>query len=281
MFINKRAGRSSALVIAVLLFAMLFVSGCSSSRAIAVVNGQRITRADLESYKKVLLLTNPNIEDMLKDNERRQALEKELMENLVHLELSKQSALDLGLSVSEEEIDEAYADASDYMVMVLGSEEEYKKRADEVKLKDSDFRNLIGDSLYSEKLLEHFAGEVTDEEIKELIAEYPSILMIAERVDVSHILVETEEEAIAARERLVDGEDLTVSLWLRPMRWLWMKSLNPSKLSLVGTLFICITVFRNRNILLMKSENLLLRVWLRKSGSCICIPCRKRATFSG
>lgn len=203
-----RTGKTALCAVIILaVLSLLFFSGCNSNRAIAVVNGERITRGELETYKKILMLTNPGFEEMLKDSERKATVDKELMEILIQIELFKQSAQKLGLDVSEEESEKAYQEARKYIEDFLGSAEEYEKKINEIKLTEEQFRQLMKDSLYGEKIVEHFTGQVTDEEVRDFIEEYPEVMKIPAKIDVSHILVDSEEEALAARERILAGED--------------------------------------------------------------------------
>lgn len=204
MFKARKTALLAVILLAVL--SILFLSGCNSNRAVAVVNGERITKGRLETYKKILILTNPGLEEVLKEGERKASLEKELTENLIQIELFKQSAADLGLVVSAEEAEEAYRQAREYIEGVMGSAEEFEKKINEMKLTEEQFKQLITDSLYGEKIVEYFTEQVTDEEIRAFLDENPDILKISEQIDVSHILVDSEEEALAARERIQAGE---------------------------------------------------------------------------
>lgn len=206
MFLNVRRVRT--LAAALTLLAMLFVmAGCggSSSKAVAEVNGQKITRAELDTYINVLRLFMPNLEPMLGEPSRRSALEGQILEAMIENLLVEQLVRENGLTVTAEEINAVYeAQKSQIIMMAGGTQEELNKKLTELKVKEDDVKAFVGGSAYVDALVSFLAESVTEEEVAAFFAENPKKGVILE---LSHILVETEEEALAAQERLQNGED--------------------------------------------------------------------------
>lgn len=191
-----------------LLALLLSVAGCGgSSKAVAEVNGEKITRAELDTYINVLRLFMPQLEPMLSDEAGRSALEGQILDTMVDTVLIKQEARNRNLEVTAEEIDDLYAESKQQMAMMFGSEEELNKKLKELKIDENDLKAFIGSSLYSDKVIAAFAGEVTDEDVVSFMEKYPDRVRLPATLDLSHILLETEEEALAARERALAGED--------------------------------------------------------------------------
>jgi parvulin-like peptidyl-prolyl isomerase len=84
--------------------------------------------------------------------------------------------------ITEEEFSQGYADYLDILKEQAG-------------LSDAKYRQIIGAGLLVDKARQHFADQVSSE---------------AEQVNVSHIQVDTQEEAQAALERLDAGEEFTL-----------------------------------------------------------------------
>lgn len=195
---------------AVLLLLVMLVAaaGCGgSSKTVAEVNGEKITRAELDTYINILLLFMPQLEQMLSDKGGRAALEGQILETMVDTLLIKQEARKRNLDVTAQEIDDLYLQSTGQMAMMFGSEEDFFKKLKELKIDEKDLKEFIGSSLYSDKVIEVFAEELTDEDVVSFMERYPDFVRIPAMLDLSHILLETEEEALTARERALSGED--------------------------------------------------------------------------
>jgi len=192
-----------------LLLAMLLAAaGCGgSSKAVAEVNGEKITRAQLDTYINILQLFMPQLEPMLKDKAGRSALEGQILDTMVDTVLIKQEARKRNIVVTAEETDALYAQSKGQMAMMFGSESELDKKLKDLKIDEKDLKAFIGSSLYSDKVMAAFAEELTDEDVVSFMERYPDFVRVPSMLELSHILFETEEEALDAREQLLAGED--------------------------------------------------------------------------
>jgi foldase protein PrsA len=204
-----KKGRVIKWAAVLLLLAMLLAAaGCGgSSKAVAEVNGEKITRTELDTYINILRLFMPQLEPMLSDKTGRSALDGQILDTMVDTLLIKQEARTRNIEVTAEETDALYAQSIGQMAMMFGSEEELNKKLKELKIDEKDLKEFIGSSLYSDKVMAAFAEELTDEDVVSFMEKYPDLIRVPSKLELSHILFETEEEALDAREQLLAGED--------------------------------------------------------------------------
>ena len=205
------------LTIGVLLLVLLTtaaLTGCGNDQqeeglsddAIAKVNGEEISREDFEQVlamyqvgyeaefgEDVWEMTIESGETVL------EALKQEVSQVLILERLVMQRAEAEGLSVSEEEIDEAIAP---YL-----EDPDMQALLEEGTLEEAFLRGQIEKELYAEKYQEWYLGEneVTDEEIEEFYEENKEVFETLE-VRARHILVEEETLARELIERIEEGE---------------------------------------------------------------------------
>ncbi|MCW3489129.1 SurA N-terminal domain-containing protein [Dethiobacter alkaliphilus] len=195
-------------VLAVLLLAMLVVAGCggnSAANTVANVNGEEITRAELDAYMNVLALFMPELQQMLESEELRGMIEGEILSVMVQNVVVEQAAKDLGLSVSDEELQAEY---EEFRAMMGGmSDEDFQEVLKEYDINEEDLKQSLRADVYVDKLEQHFAADITDEDIQVFIDENPSFGRQPATLELSHILFDEEEEALEARERILAGED--------------------------------------------------------------------------
>lgn len=198
----------AALVLGAVIFAVVGYSGQGAKAVVAEVNGERITRGELDTYINVLRLFMPNLEPMLGDEARRPMLEGQILEALVENELLRQAATQLNITVTEAEMQGFYDMSLAQMIgQTFASEEEMMAKLQEFQISKEDLIAFIGNGIYIEKLEAHFISAATDEEIQQFLTENPAYGENPAMLELSHILLATEDEALAARERLVAGED--------------------------------------------------------------------------
>lgn len=203
----------AALVLGAVIFAVVGYSGKGAKAVVAEVNGERITRGELDTYINVLRLFMPNLEPMLGDEARRLMLEGRILETLVENELLRQAATQLNITVTEAEMQGFYEMSLAQMIgQTFASEEEMMAKLQEFQISEEDLiafigNGIIGNGIYTEKLEAHFISAATDEEIQQFLTENPAYGENPAMLELSHILLSTEDEALAARERLVAGED--------------------------------------------------------------------------
>lgn len=179
-------GVSAVLLVLLIIVAVANPFGKSDelSEALVTVNGVKITKQDL--YDEMYEQNGSN-----------------LLKNLVYEELIRQEAEAKKISVTEEDIDAEFerqamvsdmsADELKNMLMFYGYSEEAIRFEMEQQVK---IRRLLSDRL-----------EITDEQIEEYYEENTSRFATPEQVRASHILVETEEEALEVISELNQGAD--------------------------------------------------------------------------
>ncbi len=193
-----------------LLALLLATAGCGSSKVVAEVNGEKITRAEYDTYVNVLRFFMPELESMLEDKSISSALEAQILDTMVDTVIIKQDARSQNIEVTDEEAKDYFAQAKEQLLTALGSEEEFGMRLKELKIEEQDLIAFIAGSLYSDKIIEAFAQKVTDGDIAAFMEQYPEYVRVPAMLDLSHILLETEEDALAARERALAGEDFNL-----------------------------------------------------------------------
>lgn len=194
------------LFMAIVAVAVLNLTG-GGGQAVAEVNGEEITRAQLDKYMDILLLFMPQLEPMLAETERRGALEKQILDSMIDNLLIKQAVSEQGLQVSAEEVDAVFQQARAELIGMIGPEEEIAGRMAELKISESDLREFLGNSAYADKLYNFRLAQITEEQARAYLQQNPDLAKTPPMMEVSHILAETEEDALSVRERLLAGED--------------------------------------------------------------------------
>lgn len=174
-------GKLLAILLAVVMVSTIMVvaPGGGDRRGdqdiIAVVNGEEITWAELESRASQMKMryemqgeaVTPEMEDRIREM---------VLDNMIDEILLLQEALRQGFEVTEEEIDEAYED----IVARYDGEEQLKALLDEDGMTVEDLRDQIREQLiimgYIDEYVEQELGEegleVTEEDIRDLYDMY-------------------------------------------------------------------------------------------------------------
>ncbi|MBT9172160.1 MAG: Foldase protein PrsA 3 [Syntrophomonadaceae bacterium] len=180
--------------------------GASNSQVVATVNGEKVTRAQLDKRLNILLLFEPDIDKILADETRRSEFEKQVLETLVDGLLLKSAVGELGLRVSAEEIDDAYQYAMAELKGTHGTEQAVAQKIKKLGVAERDLRNFLNYNIYSRVLYSYHLLQVTDEKARAFVRDRPSLTQVPAMLDISHILVETKETAWLAQRRLLAGE---------------------------------------------------------------------------
>ena len=234
-------GILAAVIVIILTIGVIQELVLKPNRPVATVNGENIQTDDyqnLVTYNRYNYYSNiSSLEDGLEqmrtspeDNEflisfyeqqlgqLQTALTlapQDAMEELIDAELARQQAEQLGIKVTDQEVDQAIDDdfraalSQQAQEPITGTEQLptstpvtqeqvddlYSRILDAMQLSDSAFRTIVRRSLMLEKVQDALASEV------------PSTGLVA---DVQLIQTETEEGAISARERIESGEDFAI-----------------------------------------------------------------------
>lgn len=196
-----------------LILASLLVTACAEKdEVLATVNGQDITRSQLDDVLKMVRLVSPDVDAMLEDEGFKENFEDQFLRMLVDNALIAMELEDLELAVEQEKLEEAYDTFRGQLLEGLyGSEEELDGRLQELNLDADAIKELLFGEVAANTLFDHLLKDLTDEEVQKY-AEENGLLEVASSVVAYHILFPEEEkdEALAALERLNGGEDFSV-----------------------------------------------------------------------
>ena len=113
---------------------------------------------------------------------------RQVLEQMIDQELIRQAAAEMGVSVSEAELESSIED----IVTQSGGEEQFQQSLEAMNTEFGDFRQMLLDQLLSEAVYSAVTA---------------SISPIAEQVHARHILLPTKERADEVLARLQAGED--------------------------------------------------------------------------
>jgi parvulin-like peptidyl-prolyl isomerase len=198
--------RSTWPVLVLLLMAAAVAAGCAGEVApsatmeptattveefAALVNGEPIT---FDAYQRQVAQVEAFFEeeglDLESDEgqERLTQARRQVLEQMIDQELIEQAAEEMGITISEEELEASIAD----IVVQSGGEEEFNQSLQATGTTYDDFRQMLLDQLLSEAVYSAVTA---------------SIDSVAEQVHARHILLPTRERADEVLARLQAGED--------------------------------------------------------------------------
>jgi parvulin-like peptidyl-prolyl isomerase len=196
--------RQRFLYLAVFLIALL-LAGCGGEKPAAVVNGEEISREQLDRYVSQLKVYAEQMGTSFEGEEGAEnlaALKEDAVEGLIYEKLVMQSAAKEGIEVSEEEVN----DYLEELKSTFETEAEYQEWLTTMKITEDEFKERIEYQFSGQKLFEKITEKITvsDQEVKEL---YEKDATPWDRIKVSHILITaekdkaTEEEIASAKEK--------------------------------------------------------------------------------
>ena len=221
---RKRLLKASALVLTMVLAVGTF-TGCSmvkvketpkdsattaNTKVVATVGDIKITR---DEFDKNLSIFKTQYEQQVKDVKWEEipqgqtqklidVVKTQLLDMLVQNKVEFLKAKADGITVTADEITKMTTDAKTY----YGGDAGFKKFLTDQKMTEADFQKIITEQIMNDKLREKLGGTLTAsaEEAKQYFEKNKGSY---EEVNADHILVKTEAEAKAIRERIVKGED--------------------------------------------------------------------------
>jgi parvulin-like peptidyl-prolyl isomerase len=166
-------------------------SGSVPDGAVAVVDGTEIARADLD---ELIARAKKGYEAQKQDfpkvgTPEYQSLQTQYLEYLVQREEFEREAEDLGVTVSEKDIDEAVTDF--VKSRFDGDRKEYEEALEEQGYSEAEFRETIALSVLSQKIFEKVTEDVkvTEPDILAYYTQNQDQYRTPESRDVRHILV--------------------------------------------------------------------------------------------
>lgn len=205
----------SILLLAGLLLALTasWLAGCAErddvvASVLAEVNGEEITQESLDDYLKLVSFFVPGMEETLADEERRSQVEEDVLWILVENTILLQEAERLGITVDQEELDEAYEKGRQEMVQLYyGTDKEYNDNMKKLDLKKEDLMDVYREGQLLTALFEQLQEQVTEEYVLDLMEENPEHFVQPARAKVCHILFEEKDDALSMLEELDDSKD--------------------------------------------------------------------------
>lgn len=180
--------RTIALIIVAILVASTIIgvalnSGGTESKVVARVSGQEITKDDLY--------------DFLVKSYGQQGVNILVTNKIVELEAEKQD-----IKITEDDVQKEI----DKMTEEYGGEESFNMILQYSGMTIDDMKENVRMNMHIEKILGP-SIEITEEEMKNYFEENKESFSEKEQVKASHILVETEEEAVEVKSKLDNGDD--------------------------------------------------------------------------
>lgn len=175
------------------LFALVMVVG------LAAVGCSSDSTSDDEIVAKIgdMKVTKSEFYDELVNQNGAQVLDVLIADKIMQSEVQKQNIV-----ISDEQIEVDFEEMKDF----YGSDEALQTELDKYGLTVEDVKKNIKSNLEIELLLEPYI-EITDEEMAEYFETNKEKFGQEEQVKASHILVETEEEALEVKAKIDAGED--------------------------------------------------------------------------
>lgn len=208
---------------ALLLVFGIFASGCGiiqktpdaiNKQNVAKVGNEYITRAELDVmfvYLKANLVSQYAIDENTDEGKKTLADQKRvLLSDLIDQKVLEQKAKELKLFKDDNEINDGIKTTIETNYKAGKSDVDYKKWMDDNKLTAEVINNIARFEVIGNKLYDYLLKDVTvtDEEIQnDYNANKSNYTEKPNTMEVSHILVNTEAEAISIKDKLDKGED--------------------------------------------------------------------------
>lgn len=212
--------RLVAAVVFVLATTIVMASTASAEvvdRVVAQVNDEIITLYELEEGALPYLVQMGQDPRALQNQQRRQQILEEVLEDKIESILIEEEAAEVGLEVAEAQIDEWIQMTAQQQGM---TEQQFRQAIGQYGIEYGEYRDIIRDNLLRMQLVQQQAaggGQVSEEEIEEIYRErFGSADGLAEEIEVRHILLvpeqleggeqEARNRAEELRTRIVEGE---------------------------------------------------------------------------
>ncbi len=171
------------------------VAGCSSNDVAAIVNGEEISKAELDAQVDRLKEQSPQMFEGEEGESRMLDFQRQLLDNMINNVLIRQAAEERGITISDEEIQAQIAD----LQAGFPSETEFNAALADANLTLADLEQQLRDQLATQRLMEELVGddEVTDEEINEYYEQNAGQFEEQAAVRASHILFDPDDKATA------------------------------------------------------------------------------------
>jgi parvulin-like peptidyl-prolyl isomerase len=190
------------------------LAGCGGDEdvpadAVAVVDGEEIAKQDFDA---VISQAKTSYKNQKRDfpaagSQEYQTLRNQIVQFLVQREQFEQEADDLGVEVTDKQVDARLVQIQKQYFG--GDKKKYEKQLKEQGLSDRQVRNDLRAQIISEKLFDQVTKDVkvTDQQISDYYEKNKAQYSQPESREVRHILVKTKAKADALYQQLQDGAD--------------------------------------------------------------------------
>jgi parvulin-like peptidyl-prolyl isomerase len=201
-----------------MISACFMLYGCSNSSSsteeyVGEVNGIKITQAEYDeryvlmqnSYKIQQAYSGTEVEEL--PAEVLENIQAQTFDDLVYQKLLLKEAEDRDIEVKDDELDAAINDYKNNQLQ--GSESKYQEFLEQIGLNDETFRREMKMELLVSKIQQELTADVKagEEEAKAFYDENLEMFKQPAGIQISHILVNTEEEAGQILKQLKAGEE--------------------------------------------------------------------------
>lgn len=196
----------------VLLTIILLVVGCASKsnseRQIGEVNGQVILSPEYDKLVKLQTVVYETQTGTKLQAGQDQAMIKDLQdkafEQLVMDLVLQQEAEKYGISVTDKQVEEALSN-----VKTSVTEAGYQKMIEDTGLSEADIKSMVKTEIISQAVLDNMArnAQVSDAQIKNYYQQHIDDYKIEAGVEIYHILVTDEGQAMEVLNSLKTGEE--------------------------------------------------------------------------
>jgi parvulin-like peptidyl-prolyl isomerase len=182
---------------------MAACSGSASSVA-ATVGDTEISAAEVDETYARRAEAPPVASELAADDSEDvdPNLQASVLTTLIRTEILQQAADERGIEVTDEQRSEQRA----AIVEQAGGEEALEEVLTQSNVSDEELQDNLTDQAIQAEISDSLAEEVTDEEVQTAYEQDPQG-QYGEKVEVRHILTETENEADEAIERIEEGEE--------------------------------------------------------------------------
>lgn len=184
-----------------------------ASDAVAVVNGTPITR---EEFQTALERNRAQMESQGQSvgGDQLEQLRTDVLESLITQELLYQQSQELGITVSQEEVQSELSSIQDQ----FPDGERYSQALEQAGVTEEELRGDIRRNIAIQKLVRDEVAspeEITEQELRAFYDDNPDLFQQGERIEAQHILISTqeaqnEEEEQAALEEAQEVRRLLV-----------------------------------------------------------------------
>jgi foldase protein PrsA len=194
-----------------LLILVLVIAGCEKiglgSIVVASVNGERITEKTLNARVEEMAILYDVDLTSADGQEIKAYLQEEVLNSLVYETFIIQEAKKQKISAAKSEINERLQMFKDNFV----DEAAYKEYLKLLKLKEGEIKKRLERELLTEKLFAQVTADITEtsQDARKFYNENKEAYLIPEQIQVRHILLKTEADALDIIKRLDKGENFT------------------------------------------------------------------------